>query len=594
MARESSAAAELRWKKLKLLQKHYTSFNTFLDDCMEHMRFSTTWMQHDIGSYLQYGPQYLMVQAQRGEAKTTITACYAVWSLIQDPRYRVLIVSAGGKTANEIATLVQRLILTMDALECLRPDTNNGDRTSVEAFDVHYTLKGIDKSPSVACIGITGNLPGKRADLLIADDIESPKNSLTQANREILLTLSLEFSAICSTGRIVYLGTPQTAESIYNTLPGRGYAVRIWPGRYPSLRELPNYGDFLAPAIRDRLSKNPELAFGGGVLGDKGQVTDPELLDEDAHQTKLRDRGEASYQLNYMLNTKLMDAMRYPLKTSNLVVLKADPLSKEFPLVITRGFNSERAFTTSGFGFSMSDAHSVSQETAPLDGKHMRIDPAGGGVNGDETAYAITGFLNGNIFLLAEGGVPGGYSPAVLEELADIACMHRPNVVSIEKNMGHGAFAAVFLPILRKKAKALTPKWDVAITEDYAAGQKEVRIITGLEAVIGRGSLIVLEDVVEKDDLSTEKYTGKRSIYSLFHQINKITRQRGALGHDDRIDALEGAVRPWVSKLAVDSEERIAAGEAAKLAAWTKDPLNRNRYNPPQKSGGILSRFARR
>src|SRR5574337_164733 len=172
MARESPQLALTRWKKLDLLQRHYKSFFLFLEDAMAHLGFGVTEIQEDIANFLQYGPAYLMVQAQRSQAKTTITACFAVWSLIHEPRTRVLVLSAGGTQANEISTLIVRLILTMDELECLRPDKTNGDRTSVEAFDVHYTLKGVDKSPSVACVGITGNLQGKRADILIADDVE--------------------------------------------------------------------------------------------------------------------------------------------------------------------------------------------------------------------------------------------------------------------------------------------------------------------------------------------------------------------------------------------------------------------------------------
>ena len=181
-----------------------------------------------------------MIQAQRGEAKSTITAMFAVWSLIQNPKCRVVIVSAGEGTANEIATLVKNMILTVDTLECLRPDKSSGDRTSTEAFDVHHSLKGIDKSPSVACAGIGANLPGKRADLVNADDVESPKNSLTAAMRETLARLIKEFSAWCSTdwARIVYLGTPQSTESIYNALPQQGFDVRIWPGRYPTVEEI--------------------------------------------------------------------------------------------------------------------------------------------------------------------------------------------------------------------------------------------------------------------------------------------------------------------------------------------------------------------
>lgn len=589
MARESKVVADLRVKKLGILQKHYASFNTFLERVMTHMGFDTTEMQHDIAAYLQHGPQYLMVQAQRGEAKSTITACFAVWCLVKNPKFRVLIVSAGGKQANEIATLVQRIILTMDELECIRPDANNGDRTSVEAFDVHYTLKGIDKSPSVACIGITGNLPGKRADLLIADDVESPKNSMTAPAREMLLTLSLEFSAICSTGRIIYLGTPQTGESIYNSLPGRGYTVRIWPGRYPSPKELPNYGEFLAPFIRDRLNLDPALAFGGGITGDKGKVTDPHLLSEEDHQKKLLDRGESSYQLNYMLNTRLMDAQRFPLKLDQIVSMSGLSRTGRFPLSLTRGFGmaGQKQYQSSGFGFSMALPHSVSDETDVLQGVHLHVDPAGGGKNGDETAWACTGFLNGNVYVLGIGGVTGGYDLTTLTELSEIVARFNPQTLSVEKNMGHGGFIAAWLPTLRKH-------WKGNIEEPFVSGQKEARIIGTLEPIMGRGSLIFCESIVEDDHADTEQYAGARKIYSVFHQIAKLTRTRGCLTHDDRIDALEGAVRPWTKYLMVDQEQREKDQEAEKLKAFMADPFGRKRYqNHTGRTGSVLNRYRR-
>lgn len=594
--RESAEAATVREAKLKLLQKHYANFATFLRDMMAVLGFSPTWMQYDIGNYLQFGPQDLMVQAQRGEAKSTITAIFAVWSLIHDPKHRVLIVSAGGKQANEIATLVQRLIMTVPALACMRPDKNNGDRTSVEAFDIHYSLKGIDKSPSVACIGITGNLPGKRADLLIADDIESPKNSMNAGNRELVLTLSREFSAICTgrpgvPARIVYLGTPQTSESIYNTLPGRGFAVRIWPGRYPTPAERDNYGTHLAPSLVNRMEADPSLCFGGGPLQDMGQPTDPVLFDEDKLQSKQKKDGLSYFMLQYMLSTKLMDALRFPLKPEQLVVLPGSG-AQRFPLVVTRGFGgaSTRSFTSSGLGFNMMAPHEVSQETADLSAIHMQVDPAGGGANADETGYAVTGFLNGNVYVLACGGVPGGYDEKTLKSLAEIAVKYKPNVITVEKNMGHGAFTKVWLPILRREG------WKGNIEDVFVSGQKEARIIGTLEPLMGRGSLIFLESVVEEDDQATERYSasGKRQVYSLFFQMMKVTKQRGCLAHDDRLDALEGSVRHWLAQLATDQKKVIEHAEKKAWEEWFNDPTGmlrqtRNSAAGPRKRGSMLN-----
>ncbi len=588
--RESTEAAVLRWKKLELLQKHYSEFSLFLEVAMAHLGFRTSPIQHDIGQFMAYGPQYLMVQAQRSQAKTTIAAIFAVFSIIHNPAYRVLILSAGGKQANEISTLIVRLIMTMEELDCLRPDPSNGDRTSVEAFDVHYTLKGVDKSPSVACIGVTGNLQGKRADLLIPDDIESSKNSRTALMRELLLDLTRDFTSICASGRILYLGTPQSQESIYNTLPARGFTVRIWPGRYPTADQLSNYGDLLANYIKSRLEQDPSLGTGGGLLGDQGQPTDPAYLTEEILQKKELDQGPTYFQLQHMLNTRLMDALRYPLKSENLVMMRLNGPEGQYPLSITRGFGHDALTPISvhSASYMVSRPHEISKDTTKLQGIIMYVDPAGGGKNGDETAYAVTGFLNGNIYLLACGGVPGGYSEAVLERLAEIAAKWKVNKVLIEMNMGYGAFRAVWLPILRLHHPC-------AVEDDFVKGQKELRIIETIEPVMARGSLIIDEAIVDEDRDTTASYEpAKRMLYSLFHQMTKITRDKGALFHDDRIDAVEGAVRYWVNMLAINQDavvQRMREKEALELL---KDPFGKNIYGaPPRRGGSLFNKYRR-
>jgi hypothetical protein len=586
--RESAQEALLRWKKLELLQTEYASFSTFLYDAMLHLGFTTSEVQQDIGSFLEHGPQYLMIQAQRGQAKTTITAIFAVWCLIHSPQFRILIVSAGGKQANEISTLIVRLLMTMDELECLQPDASNGDRTSVEAFDVHYSLKGVDKSPSVACIGITGNLQGKRADLLIPDDIESAKNSRTALMRELLLDLTRDFTSICETGRIVYLGTPQSQESVYNTLPGRGFTVRVWPGRYPNNEQLGNYGDTLAPYIARKLALNPGLAFGGGMLGDQGKAVD-DRLNEAVLQKKELDQGPSYFQLQHMLNTKLADGERFPLKLENLVLMRLG--GDHYPMTVTRGYGgaSLRAMSVHSLGFHLNTPHEISQDVARLQGTVMYVDPAGGGQNGDETAYCVTGFLNGNIYVLAIGGVPGGYNTAQMETLSLIAAKWNVNKVIIEKNMGYGAFAAVWLPILRLQHQC-------SVEEDYVHGQKEVRIIETLEPVMARGALIFNEDAVAEDrDTSAVHTASKRSLYSVFHQLSKLTRDKKCLFHDDRADALEGAVRHWTAMLAIDQNAAVQRLRERELVAAQVDPMNHLRHSPPARRGGsVFSKYLRR
>jgi hypothetical protein len=589
--RESEALAAVRWAKLKLVQQHYESFVPFLEDVMEELGFHTSEIQRDIAGFMEFGPQYIMVQAQRGQAKTTIAAAYAVWCLIHSPAHRVLVVSAGGTQAVEISTLIVRIIMNMDVLECLRPDKLAGDRTSVEAFDVHHSLKGIDKSPSVACVGIDSNLQGKRADLLIPDDVESGKNSATAVQRAKLLHITKDFTSINSTGRIIWLGTPQTLESIYNSLAARGVTIRIWPGRYPTEKQLAFYGANLAPIYARKLADNPALAEGGGYLGDQGQPVDPVILPEAVLQKKELDQGEAYFQLQHMLNVTLSDAMRFPLKPSKLVVFR--PAGERFPISVVRGMGDThlKDYSVADFAFKLTIPHEVSTETNKLQSIWAYVDPAPGGANADETAYAVGGYLNGTIFLLACGGIPGGYDDEKMEKLAHILKLHKVDGVTIEKNMGYGAFRHIFTPILRKHLQC-------QIDDDLVTGQKEARIINTLSPIMGRGALVVSEDVIEEDQATVAGYTASmRQTYSLFYQLAKMNQTANALIHDDRADALEGLCRHFQEALAKDSEKGL---KAAKEKAWkelTKDPCGHNHchsYVPGRNSRPNMLRNKRR
>ncbi|NUX98790.1 phage terminase large subunit [Paraburkholderia youngii] len=599
MARESAELALQRFEQLELLQEAYPHFVPFCEDVMVELGFSLSEVQADIAEFLEYGPHYLMVQAQRGQAKTTITAAFAVWCLIHDPKFRVLIISAGGTQANEISTLIVRVIMTMDILECLRPDRNAGDRTSVEAFDVHHTLKGLDKSPSVACVGVTGNLQGKRADLLIADDIESAKNSLTEHQRQALLQLTRDFPSICSTGRIIYLGTPQSINSIYNTLPGRGYTVRIWPGRFPTAAQMENYGDMLAPYIRRRLEADPTLTTGGGMLGDQGQPVDTELPagTEEFLAKKERDQGPSYFQLQHMLNTKLADSERFPLRLAKIMSMR---VSEVFPLTVTPGLLAHEIikYQVNGTTYTMGVPSSVSPDRAPLQGIVMYVDPAGGGKNGDETGYAVVGFLNGTLYALEVGGIKGGFDPEGFKFLAHVARNWKVNRILVEKNFGNGAYLHTWLPILRAEYPQ-TIGDGCAIEETWESGQKELRIIDVLEPIIARGSLVFNDDIARDEEKSLQRYpVEKRPSYSLLHQIAFITREKNALQHDDRLDALAGACRYWVEQMGINQERAIQHLREKEFQDWIKNPLGRVDYrqDPRQRQrggGSVFNKYRR-
>ena len=585
---------EERWDALRALQEEYNEFRPFLYDVMTTlMGFECSPLQLDIAVYLESGPLYRMIQAQRGQAKTTITAIYGVWRLIHNPAHRILIVSAGSDMADEIANWIIQIIEGMDELECLRADKNHGDRSSIEAYDVHWQLKGLEKSPSIASIGITSNLQGKRADTLIADDIESSKNSQTEMQRQRLKHLTLDFSSICSTGDIIYLGTPQSIDSVYNSLVSRGFDIRIWPGRYPTKEEEQNYGAHLAPSIKRAMELNPMLRTGGGMLGDRGQPTDPILMSEETLQKKERDQGKAYFQLQHMLDTKLADEDRFPLKPEKIIFMHVPENSA--PIEIHHVQAPEyRVMTPADWPVDAQyfRAARFSDEYGKYAGTHMHVDPAGGGKNGDETAYAVTRFMAGKVFVVAVGAVPGGVDKASMDALTQVAKKYKPNKITVEKNFGNGAFGAIWQPYLLKEHLA-------TIEDVWESGQKELRIIDLIEPLIGSGRLVMDLDIIQADHRSVQKYPAQdRASFSLFFQISRITRDKGALRHDDRLDALAGAIRPWVENLKQDEEKVAMAAKKRKYDEIMRNPLGNGRpvpgYKSPYGSISMVSRMHRK
>lgn len=595
---ESPLLAKKRWRDLKALQDHYAHFADFYHDVSTGLLgFDCTDIQLDMANFLEYGPAYKMIQAQRGQAKTTVTACYGVWRLIHNPSARVLIFSAADVLASQISALIVKIITQMPELTCMRPDTTHGDRSSVSAFDVHHSLKGVDKSPSVSCLGIGSTAQGFRADVLIADDIESKKNSATAVQREKLNDLTKEFTSICSNGDIIYLGTPQTIDSVYNSLPSRGFTIRIWPGRYPTEKELPNYKDMLAPLIRKRLEADPSLQTGGGPTGDRGKPIDPVLLGEDVLIKKEIDQGKAHFQLQHMLDTKLMDDDRYPLKGSDLVFMHV-PTNR-----VCMQFNWIRSESNKIYppqGFPLKETYYLADpygdEYSEYIGTSMYVDPAGGGKNGDETAYAIVKFLAGKLYLIAIGGFPGGYSDKSLDSLTAVVLKYRPSIIEVEENYGKGAFLKIWSPKLNAACKLVGHT--CGLEEIWETGQKELRIIDTLEPIISSQRLVVDPEVLKSDWESTKNYpVEKRSTYSLFFQLARITRDKGSLIHDDRIDALAGACRRWVSALALDSEKEIAKIKKANWEKLISNPLGNGKKLYPGSNNGppnLLSKFKRK
>lgn len=484
--------------------------------------------QYDIAHYLQTGPRRKVIEAFRGVGKSWITSAYVCWKLLLNPNLNFLVVSASKERADQFTIFTKRLIHEMPLLHHLRP--REDQRNSNIAFDVGPA--GISHSPSVRSVGITGQLTGSRADEIIADDVESLNNSLTQLMRDQLSERIKEFDAIIKPGgKITFLGTPQTEMSIYNQLGMRGYDIRIWPARVPA--DPDKYGGKLAPSVMDLI----ERGVAPGTPTDPTRFTNEDLLEREASY------GRSGFALQFMLDTSLADQDRYPLKLSDLIVMPLDTRMAPLKVVWSNGpeyiVNDVPTIGLANDRFYR--PMWVDKDMAEYTGSMMYIDPSGRG--SDETAYAVTKMLNGWIYLVDVGGFKGGYSSETLQQLALKAKEHSVNVVQVEPNFGDGMFTELFKPVLFKVHKCRLEEGE------RATMQKERRIIDTLEPVMTQHRLVVDKRLIKKDyDSASEP------AYSLFYQMTRITKDKGSLRYDDRLDALEGAVRYWINAMAQDTE----------------------------------------
>jgi hypothetical protein len=200
-------------KKDKQLKAIKEDFRNFLYLVWEHLGLpSPTLVQYDIANYLQYGPKRLIIQAFRGVGKSWITSTFVIWLLLRDPQLKFLVVSASKQRADDFSTFTKRLIREMPIVQHLRARTDQRD--SNVAFDVGPSKAS--HAPTVKSVGITGQIVGSRAHVIIADDVEVLSNALTQMMREKLEEVVKEFDAVVmpKVGRVIYLGTPQVEETL--------------------------------------------------------------------------------------------------------------------------------------------------------------------------------------------------------------------------------------------------------------------------------------------------------------------------------------------------------------------------------------------
>ena len=536
-------------------------FKLFLQALWEQLDLpSPTRAQYAIADYLQNGPKRLQIQAFRGVGKSWITGAFVLWTLFKDPEKKIMIISASKERADNMSIFLQKLIIETPWLKHLQPKSDEA-RWSRISFDVQCSPH---QAPSVKSVGITGQLTGSRADLMVLDDIEVPGNSMTELMREKLLQLCTEAESILTPkndSRICYLGTPQTTFTVYRKLAERNYRPFVWPSRYPRKDKLSQYEGLLAPQIVEDLDT--------GAL--EWEVTDPDRFDNDDLIEREAAMGRSNFMLQFQLDTSLSDAEKFPLKMADLVVTSVNPESAPDAVVwCSDPQNVIKDLPTVGLPgdyfyspMQLQGAWDSYTETI------CSVDPSGRGT--DETAAAFISQRNGYLYLHEMRAYRDGYSDSTLLDILRGCRKYGVTKLVIETNFGDGIVGELFKKHLQNTKQAID------VEEVRANVRKEDRIIDSLEPVLNQHRLIVDRSVIEWDYKSNpDEAPEHRLIYMLFYQMSRMCREKGAVKHDDRLDCLAQGVKYFTDAMSISANESIRIREAEEwkdmMDAWMDDP----------------------
>ena len=520
--------------------------------------------QYAIADYLQHGPKRLQIQAFRGVGKSWITGAFVLWTLFINPEKKIMIISASKERADNMSIFLQKLIIETPWLKHLQPKGDDS-RWSRISFDVSCSPH---QAPSVKSVGITGQLTGSRADLMILDDIEVPGNSMTEFMREKLLQLCTEAESILTPkpdSRIMFLGTPQTTFTVYRKLAERSYKPFVWPARYP--RKVSQYEGLLAPQLVEDIDKGAK----------KWEVTD-DRFDNDDLVEREASMGRSNFMLQFMLDTSLSDAEKFPLKCADLIVTSVNPTTAPESVVwCSDPQNVIKDLPTVGLpGDYFYSPMQLQGEWDSYQETICSVDPSGRGT--DETAAAFISQRNGFLYLHDMRAYRDGYSDQTLLDILKGCKKYGVSKLLIETNFGDGIVSELFRKHLQQT------KQGIDIEEVRANVRKEDRIIDSLEPILNQHRLVIDRSVVEKDFKSNpDAAPEERLLYMLFYQMSRMCREKGAIRHDDRLDALSQGIKYFTDAMGISALEAI---KDRKRTEW--NAMLEEFFDDPQSSANHL------
>ena len=262
--------------------------------------------------------------------------------------------------------------------------------------------------------------------------------------------------------------------------------------------------------------------------------------------------GRSNFMFQFMLDTSLSDAEKFPLKISDLVVTSVNP-TKAPDAVVWCSDPSNLIKDIPYVGLPGDYAYSPMQlqgEWGPYTETICSVDPSGRGT--DETAASFISQRNGFLYLHEMRAYKEGYSDSTLLDILRGCKKYNVTKLLIETNFGDGIVGELFKKHLQQTKQAID------IEEVRANVRKEDRIIDALEPVLNQHRLVVDRSVFDWDYKSNpDAPPEERLLYMLFYQMSRMCREKGAVKHDDRLDCLAQGVKYYTDAMAISAYETV-------------------------------------
>jgi len=174
----------------------------------------------------------ILINIPPNHAKSiTVTVDYVTWKIVNNPNFRVLIVSQTQRLAADfLYAIKQRLTHPMyEGLQQayaagvgFKSKTASWQQTRVTFGE--ELRESSEKDPNIEAVGIGGQIYGKRADMILIDDAVTLSNA-NDFERQIKWLTQDVRSRLNPTGKLIVIGTRVAAVDLYRELRN--------PDRYP-------------------------------------------------------------------------------------------------------------------------------------------------------------------------------------------------------------------------------------------------------------------------------------------------------------------------------------------------------------------------